>query len=811
MQSLSLHLRYTLRLLRKSPGFTTTAVLILGFGIDINTAIFSLINATMLRPLPFPEPDRLVEVCTPYQHDMTRWTSYPDYLDIARAQHTFESLSVIAVPQTLDLGGKGEAQRVQVYFVSPSLTKVTGLPVKLGRWISDQEDVPHGPLVAVLSEPFWRSRFQADPSIVGKNITLSGRSFQVIGVAPLQASTCGPPAADVYAPTNAIATAFNWNLVEDRGGHYVDCLGRLKKGVSIQQAQAELEIIHNNLISRYPDTDAGSGLRVIPLSERVVIFYSQTVWLLGVAAGCLLLISAANVSNLLYARAVERRQEMSIRSALGGTRSRLLTQSLLETSFLSLLGAILGAGIAILAVEMIKKLAPPDLYRLAEVNIDLNALVFVCGLTGLVSLLSGPLPAWKLSTTDVPSVLKAEGDRGSTSGRERQFTQAFMVVAQVTIACVLLIGAGLLTRSYVAVQSLPTGFNPHQVLTAEIALTSAKYTFDAARANALWDEVLTKLRTLPGVETVAMNYSPPLKTGIQIMVPFTIDGQPDPGPGHRPVLNFQMVSPDFFRSLQVPLLAGRDFGAQDRMDAQRVVIVDEALAAEHWPGKSAIGQVVRFDGSQEYVVVGVAAHVRFLTPDDEGDTCPSACFPYSQDDLTGEVLLIRAKGDPMALVAELRKVIASIDPDVALGRIASYDDIISDRYLARKLGVILVNVFSCAALFLAAIGLYGTLAYSVNQRTREIGIRIALGASSPNILKLVAKRGLALVGVGLTIGIFSALACNRFVESLLYGVKGDDPVTLGLAVSVLCVAATIACLLPAHRATRIDPIIALRQ
>jgi putative ABC transport system permease protein len=811
MDRLLLSLRYTIRLLLKSPGFTITAVLILGFGIGINTAIFSLINAPMLRPLPFPEPDRLVEVCTPYQQDVLRWTSYPDYLDIAGAQHTFENLSVTAVPQTLDLGGRGEAQRVQVYFVSPSLTKVTGLPVKLGRWLSDQEDVPHGPLVAVLSEPFWRSRFQADPSIVGKNITLSGWTFQVIGVAPLQASACGPPVADVYAPTNAIATVMNWHLVEDRGGHYADCLGRLKKGVSIQQAQAELEIIHNNLISRYPDKDAGSGVRVVPLSERVVMGYSQTIWLLGVAAGCLLLISAANVSDLLYARAVERRQEMSIRSALGGTRSRLLTQSLLETGFLSLLGAILGAGIAILAIEIIKKLAPPDLYRLAEVNIDLNALVFVCGVTVFVSFLSGLLPAWKLSTTDVPSVLKAEGDRGTTSGRERQLTQAFMVVAQVTIASVLLIGAGLLTRSYVAVQSLPTGFNAHQVLTAEMTLTSAKYTFDLARTHALWDEVLAKARTLPGVETVAMNSDPPLKSGIAIMVPFTVDGQLDPGSGHRPVLTWQMVSRDFFRSLQVPLLEGRDFGTQDRMDAQSVVIVDEALAAEHWPGKSAIGQVVRLEGSKEYIAVGVAAHVRYLSPDDEGDSGPSAYFPYSQHDRTDVVLLIRAKGDPMALVAELRKVIASIDPDVALGRISSYDDIISDRYLARKLGVIFVNVFSCAALFLAAIGLYGTLAYSVNQRTREIGIRIALGAQSDNILRLITAQGLRIVGVGLIVGLLASLILVRFIEGILYGVSATDPFSLCAAVIVLGFAALVACLLPALRATRINPITALRE
>jgi predicted permease len=369
----------------------------------------------------------------------------------------------------------------------------------------------------------------------------------------------------------------------------------------------------------------------------------------------------------------------------------------------------------------------------------------------------------------------------------------------------------LLTRSFLAVQSIPLGFNSHQVLTAEMTLTSAKYTRDPVRTRSLWDEVLVKTRKLAGVETVGMNSDPPLKNGFQIMVPFTVDGKPDPGPGHRAVLTYQMVSPDFFRSLQVPLLQGRDFGAQDHIDTPRVVIVDEALAAEHWPGKSAIGQVIRPPSGKEYTIIGVAAHVRYLSPDDVADSGPSAYFPYSQHDRTDVVLLIRAKGDPIALVPELRKVIASIDPDVALGRISSYDDIISDRSLARKLGVILVNVFSCAALFLAAIGLYGTLAYSVNQRTREIGIRIALGASATNILRLVIKRGLAFVGIGLAIGILAALAGSRFIESLLYEVKGNDPVTLGLAIFVLCLTAAIACLVPAIRAVNVDPVAALRQ
>jgi putative ABC transport system permease protein len=809
MLTLLQHLRYTVRLLRKSPGFTVTAILILSFGIGVNTAIFSLIDAAILKPLPFPDPDRLVEVCTPFGQDMLRWPSYPDYVDLAGAQHSFESLSVTGVPQTLDLGERGEAKRVQVYFVSPSLARVSALPIKLGRWISESEDVPHGPLVAVLSEPFWRTHFQSDPNIVGKNIRLSGWSFQVIGVAPVQASACGPPIADVYAPTNGISTVVNWSLSE-RDNHIVQCLGRLKKGVTIAEAQAELEALHNNLIARYPDQDAGSSIRIVRLSDRVVIQYSQMIWLLGAAAGCLLLISCANVANLLYARAVERQQEMSIRSALGGSRTRLLIQSLLETAFLSFLGAAAGTVIAFLAVGIIKQLAPPDLYRLDEIGIYWRALLFVSATTIFVSLVSGLLPAWRLSKTDIPSMLKADGGRTNTVGRDRQKTQAFLVIAQVAVACVLLVGTGLLTRSFLAAQSVPLGFNPHGVLTAQLSLTSAKYAFDPARAKTFWDEVLTKVRLLPGLETAALDSDPPLKNGFDIMVPFTVDGQADPGAARRPILVWQMISPDFFRVLQIPLLQGRDFGTQDRIDTQKVVIVDQALTEKYWPGQNPVGKAIKLPDGDRYTIVGVAPRVQYLSPGDL-DSGPLTYFSCDQTDRDDAVLLIRTKGDPMAIVPELRKIVASIDPDLALGRVCMYDEMIADKFVTRRLSVLMVSVFSGAALFLSAIGLYGILVYSVNQRTREIGIRIALGATSANILRLVTRRGVMMVGLGLIIGILTALVCSRFIENTLYQVSGYDPIALGLAVLALCITAAIACLLPGRRAARIDPIVALRQ
>jgi predicted permease len=383
------------------------------------------------------------------------------------------------------------------------------------------------------------------------------------------------------------------------------------------------------------------------------------------------------------------------------------------------------------------------------------------------------------------------------------------VIGQVAVACVLLIGTGLLTRSFLAAESVPLGFNSHQILTAQITLTSAKYAFDAAKELAFWDDVLTKVRQLPGVETVGLDSDPPLERGFELMVPFTVDGQPDPGPEHRPVLAGQLVSPDFFRTLQIPLIQGRDFTAHDRRDTQKVIIVDETLAQKYWPGQNAIGKVI-LAGHGNYTIVGVASRIQYMSPGG-ADSGPPAYFPYSQFERNDDAVLIRAKGDPMALVPALRKVVASIDADVALGRICTYDDMIADNFLTRKLSVLIVSVFSGAALFLSAIGLYGILVYSVNQRKREIGIRIALGASSTNILRLIVQRGFMMVGIGLIIGILIALVCSRSIESLLYEVRGDDPVTLGIAILVLCMAGLVACLLPARRAAKVDPIAALRQ
>jgi putative ABC transport system permease protein len=811
MHTLLQHLCYTVRLLRKSPGFTVTAVVIVAFGIGVNTAVFSLIDTVLLSPLAYPDADRLVEVCFPYQRDMLRWTDYLNCMDLIAAQHTFESLAV-ARHVTLDLEGQGEAKRIEVHFVSAGLSKVSRLPITVGRWFTPEEDVQHGPLVAVLSDPFWKTQYQSDPNIVGKTITASGFTFQIIGVAPLQANAgggMGTVLADVYVPVNAFTTVFNEPLTK-RGGLPVDLIGRLKAGVKLDEAEADLKTIQDNLAIRYPDTDSGRGVRLLPIRDRVVIQYSGTIWLLGAAAACLLLISCANVANLLYTRAVERGREMNIRSALGATRRRLIGQLLWENAFLCCIGGIIGVVISVWAVGLIKALSPPDLYGLSEISIDTNALMFVLAVTVFVAVGSGLLPAWKISKVELASALKAEDSRGATIGKGRQRSQSLLVIGQVSLACWLLIGAGLLARSFLSAQTVPLGFNPHNVLTATVDLTAAKYTHDAAGSRSFWEDLLVRTRRLPGVESVALNDMLPLKNGFEVISAFTLQGQPDPGPGRRPLLDWQLISPDYFRLLRIPLVQGRDFDEADNADSRTAIIIDSTIAESCFPGKNPIGKVINFDG-RACTVIGVASRIRYMAPGDWESGIPQAYFCYRQWDDTYEDVVVRCSGDPKTLVSSLRKVIASIDPNVAIRRTSTYDELIDSRLMARKLSFILVGVFSGAALFLSAIGLYATLSYTISQRTREIGIRIALGATASKIRMAVLRQGLTLVCAGLLFGTVAALIGGRFIESVLYGVTGTDPLTLGLTFLVLGAVAMLACLLPARRAARIDPITALRQ
>jgi putative ABC transport system permease protein len=810
-------LRQTIRLLFKSPGFAITAVLILGFGIGTNTAIFSLVQAVILKPLPYPDPTSLIQIFLTYQGNEDS-IDYLDYSDINGAQHSFKNMAAV-VSGSLDLTGPENPERLRVDFVTASMFAVTGSPFVLGRPFTENEDVPGGPGVVVLSEQFWRKRFNADPSIIGKNLTLSDHIFQVIGVVPRQINWWSP--CDIYVPINTFELFYPGDL-RNRTEHVAACFGRLREGFSLPQAKAELDTIHERLIAQYPDTDKGYGLSVVTpgRGDYTVNDYAPAIWLVAAGVSCLLVISCANIANLLLARSLHRRNEISVRAMLGAARWRLAGQLLLETIFLAMLGAALGLLVAFITIEAIKKLSWQSLYRvqyrLQEVSLDLNALIFIVFVTLLVALLAGVLPALSLSKNDAGAGLKDDRNRTGTSGKQRQRAQAMLVVGQVASACVLLISASLLARSFLATQNLPLGFDPNNTLSVELVLKARKYLSDDAQVKLFWKTVLEKARQLPGVNAAALNDFPPFYFGDLdwgAATPFSVVGQPDLGPGHEPKLDWHTISSCYFQSLRIPLLQGRDFAAEENPNHEKVVIIDEALAESYFPKESPIGRQVAIGDAGHrniYTVVGTVPHLRYNRPN-YPQRAFQAYFPYNQNNGRDEVLLLRTGGNPASLITPVRQLIASIDPNLPITRIEPLSDAIAKVYAPERIASYVICLFSGAALFLCAVGLYGVLAYAVAQRTREIGIRIAVGARSANILQLVVRQGLKLTGIGLIVGVVAALALARLMSSMLYGVPADDPVSLLLAILVLSVAALPACLIPALRATRIDPIAALRE
>jgi len=570
------HLRYSLRQLLKAPGFTITAIVILGFSIGLSTAIFSLTDAVILKPLPFPSSERLVQVCLPYQHHPFSVFDYPDYVDMAAAQHTFDSLA-LKVERTVDLRTNGEAQLLEADFVSPSIFRLTGLPVILGRVFTEQEDIPNGPLVIVLTERCWRSRFQSDPNIIGKSVVLSDLSLQVIGIVPTQMDDWGPPGIDVYLPIRTIVAfhLLNGDVFADRGGgHYFTCFGRLKEGVKISEGETDLKTVQSNLLIRYPGENQGRTLQVFPLLGFIINDYSTTIWLLTAAVSVLLIVSCLNIANLLFVRGLYRRREIMIRATLGASRWRVVGQLLVETLLLTSIGGIVGIGLANLCLWGTKSLIPTDLYRFQELQVDWNALGFTFCAIVVAALVAGLLPAWSLSQATLAPALLDEGGRAGNGGPHRHRIQTSLVTAQVALTFVLLVSAGLLIRSFYATQTVELGFNSNHLFKAGISLTSVKYESDDAKTVAFWDELITKVRQIPGVTDAA----PPLAGHRWDISPFTVDGQPKPEPGHEPVLTPEAVSSGYFRTMQIPIIEGRDFTAGDTSDKENVVIVDAALA-----------------------------------------------------------------------------------------------------------------------------------------------------------------------------------------------------------------------------------------
>jgi putative ABC transport system permease protein len=805
-------LRHTIRLLAKSPGFTLTAVLVIGFGIGANTAIFSLINAVAVSPLPFPQPEQLVDISVVRSNNPFDALSYPDFVDLQREQRTFDQLAVSFGDQ-VDMTGQGPPERLAVKLVSANLFRVTGRPFLLGRPFSEVEDRQGGPNVAVIGEHLWLTRFQGDSNIIGKILTLGEETFEVIGVCPTQVDDLNQKPSDLYLPANA-ATISGYNL-SARNELIWQIVGRLKPGVSKEQAQTDLARIYANLTTQFPETHNGRQIAVRSLLDRAINGYLPTIWTLGAAAICLLLISATNIANLLLARGLQRRKEIAIRTALGASRWRISVQILGETAVLSTFGALVGIMVAELSIELIKLVSPENLYRVQTIQLDLQSLGLICVLMILLSLTVGLPLAWALSKSDAGDTLKEEGERAATAGVARQRTQSIVVASQLALTFVLLAGTGLLTSSFQAAQSVPLGFNPHHRLTAMVALTASKY-IDPLVAHRFFDQVFARIRRLPGVTNAAMNHHLPFywDWGYPAQ-PFHVKGLPNNNPGNEPLMNPQAVSAGYFKTLEIPFLEGRDFDEQDRSGQPYVAIVDEAFAKHFFPGESALGKQIEdhlpYDVAKTWTIVGVVKPSLLNHPDNVGNPPFSIYFPYGQRVIGIEWVILQTERDTATLIPEMKQAVAAVDPDVVVTNFKTFDDLVTGKYMMRRLGTLIVGIFSCAALFLSVVGLYGVLAYAVSQRTREIGIRIALGAQSFNILRLVLRQGALVTGIGLAIGLVAVLLLGKFVQSALYNVSPTDAISLGTSALVLTLATLFACVLPALRAIRIDPARALRE
>jgi putative ABC transport system permease protein len=814
MRALISHLRHTIRLLLKSPGFAITTILILGLGIGANTAIFSLINGVLLKPLPYPQGDRLVRIYQPTQDVPRMDVAYSDYVDFRASQHTLQDLTLIGFDD-FQLTADSEPERLDGAYVTGNFFAITGRPFLLGRPFGE-EDEKKTASVVVLSDVLWRKRFHGDPKVIGRNVTLNGRTFEIIGVTPRQAGEI--ERVDLYIPFT-LDPRFK-DVSSRRSGHMFASVGRLKAGVTLEQAQADFEVIDRNLGVKYPDTNALFGVKLVPLLNSAVSDYSTTLWLLGGAVVCLLLITCANTANLLLARARERTKEITVRAALGASRVHLIVQLLTESLVLALLGGGVGLLFGCWGVSLIKVLDPRQITRLQTITIDGTALLFVFGLTLLTAVLFGLLPALALSRANLASALRDEGGRSGTAGRERHRSQSILVIGQVALASVLLIGTGLLLRSFFALQSVPLGFNSHHVLVADVYLANARYA-DGEKRRAFFDSLLEKVSRLPGVVNAGLNDGVPFgeNTDHETLI---IAGQPVTDVSRLPWMIHQIVSPGYFRALGISLLKGRFFDDRDQPNAENVVIISQSIARRFFSGQDPIGKqlddVGNFFNRPRHLttIIGVVADVQHNDPEIE-QTPFQSYFPYTQraggfgEFAKYETLVLRATGDPMSLIPSLRKAIDTLDPDLPLANVGSYDDQIAKSFTAKRLSLIVVSLFSGVALLLAAIGLYAVLSYSVSLRIREIGVRMALGAEAANIIKLVTYQGLHIIGRGLIIGIGAGIILGNIIGSVLYGVSATDPAALLVSTVVLGVAALVACLLPALRATRIDPITALRE
>jgi predicted permease len=797
MNTLLQDIRYAVRTLRKNPGFALVGILTLGLGIGVNTAIFSTVNGVLLRPLPYPDSGRLVRVWSTsdrFPHDVS---SYPDFRDFADQNKSLEQMSAYS-DRSFNLSGGDHPERIRGLQASAGLLELLRVRPMIGRSFSSDEQQPGRNHVVLLGGALWRSHFAARHDVLGKTVKLNDANYTVIGVLP---AFFGVP------PGESIGLMVPLPPDVRRSHGFLSVVGRLKPGTTIDQAQAELSTIAGRLARQYRE-DKGQGANIQPLQSSFVNEYRPALLVLLGAVGFVLLIACANVANLFLGRATSRQRELAVRASLGASRGRLIRQQLTESVLVGMAGGAFGLllaswGVTGLAALLAHNFAAIDAQ---EIAVDRWVLAFALGLSLLTGLVSGLAPALGASKIDLNESLK-EGSRavGSTTGHNR-FRSA-LVVSEVALALVLLSGAGLMVKSFVLLTQVDSGLHPQNVLTVDFSLVSAKYSHTATRA-ALFHQILERVKLLPGVQSAAAAADVPL-TDNEDGFGFSIEGLPDP-PGREREARFNVVGPAYFATLGIPLVAGRDLADTDAEGAPIAVVINQAMVRRFWPNQNPLGQRITTDKKTWYSIVGVAGDVRQLGLRSEAK--PEVYVSYLQDPYQWPhlTMLVRTGSDPLKLFGGVEQAVWSVDKDQPVSNPMTMDQIRSDSIAQPRVTALVLGLFAALALLLASVGLYGVVVRSVTERTHEIGVRMALGASPVEILRLVVGHGMILALVGAGIGLIGSWLSTRALVSFLFGVRPTDPLTFGVVSLLLTGVTLLASYIPARRATRVDPMVALR-
>jgi len=802
MDNLTQDLRFGLRLLRKNPGFTAVAVLTLALSIGANAAIFDVVNGVLLKPLPYKEPDRIVRVF----ENSPRFPKFPispaNFLDYRERNDVFDDFATFARGD-LDLSVNDRPERLTGMRVSHGFFHLLGFEPELGRAFLPIDEINGNEHVAIISRALWERSFGKDAAIIGAPVTLSGMSFTIIGVIGSGLQHVG---GDYHSLPHGGNVDVWWPLTMDpkvRTSHFLNAIARLKPGITREQAEARMNVIAQQLEEQHPE-DKDWRISIVPLRDEIVGGAQTMLLILFGAAGFVLLIACVNIANLLLATATARQKEIAVRTALGAGRLRLIRQMLTESLLIAVAGGVAGLLVARWGIEALVALDPKQIPRLHMLSLDWRTFAFALTASLLTGALFGLAPALQISKVNLNESLK-EGGRGSSGGSRHNRLRGLLVIAEVSLAFVLLIGAGLLMRTFFYLQNVDPGFNPERVLTATIDLPGARYS-TGRKASSFYRELIGRLAALPGVQGAAATSDLPW-TGYDENTSFGIEGR-QYSDDEYPSAQYHFATPDYFRTVGIPLLEGRFFSEADDADAPRVIVINKSMADRYWPDADAVGKRVRLWGETR-MIAGIVGDLK-ASPG-ELRAKPGFFFPVNQQAQRDLVLVVRTERDPISLLASVRSEIAALDKELPLSDVRTLEQIASAAVARTRFTMLLLSVFAGVALLLAAVGIYGVVSYSVTQRTHEIGIRVALGAQRRDVIGLIARQGMTLVVAGMGAGLAAALVLTRVMSSLLFGVSAADPITFaGIAVLLMGVALG-ACFVPARRAMKMDPMVALRH